>query len=184
MLKEETRTVGPPMIRMLRMLGARTIATTRGRGKADAIRGFGADHVIVTGEEDVAARVAGITGGKGVSLVYDAIGGAGVQALAEATAPYGKIVLYGVMDAAPAPLPIGPIIQKNLALLGYAMYLPDRPERNARAMAFIRKGIAAGQLRPLIGKRFPFDRVREAAAYFDTMEQVGKVVVTLDRAGA
>ena len=174
--------LGPPIFQMLVMLGARTIAVTRTRAKAAAILAMGAAHVIVTDEADLAAEVARITAGSGVRFVFDPIGGPIVDALARATAPYGTIVLYGVLDFAPVPLPIQPLIEKNLALVGFAMMLEDRPERNDRAIAFIRKGVSQGTLKPLVGKRFPLDKIGEAAAYLDSMQQIGKVVVAVDDA--
>lgn len=174
--------LGPPVLQMLGDLGARVIATTRGRAKADAIRAMGAEHVIVTDEEDLAERVAAITGGAGVRFVFDPIVGPLVETLAEVTAPYGTIILYGVLDFAAVKLPVMPLIGKNLSIVGYAMLLDDQPERNARAIAFIRDGVRRGVLKPLVGKRFPLDEVRSAAAYLDSLQQVGKVVVLTDQA--
>ncbi|MDB5686766.1 MAG: hypothetical protein JWR77_1355 [Rhizorhabdus sp.] len=171
--------LGAPIFQILAMLGARAIATTRRRDKAEAVKAMGAEHVIVSDDEDLAARVMAITGGAGVRFVFDPVGGPLVETLAEVTAPYGTIVLYGVLDFAAAPLPLKPLIQKNLSILGFAMMLNDRPERNERAIAFIRDGVAKGQLRPVIGRRFPLDEVAQAAAYLDSMQHIGKVVVTV-----
>lgn len=169
--------LGAPVFQILSMLGARVIATTRSRAKADAVLAMGADHVIVTDEEDLAARVMEITEGAGARFVFDPIGGPIVAELAAVTAPYGTIVLYGIMDFAAVDLPIMPLIGKNLSILGYAMLLDDRPERNARAFAFIREGATSGKLKPLIGHLYPLDRIAEAAALLDSMQHVGKVVV-------
>lgn len=172
--------LGPPMLQMLAMLGARVIATTRTRAKADAIRGMGAEHVIVTEEEDLASRVREITDGSGVRFAFDPIAGPMIDTLANVTAPYGTIIIYGVLDFAPADVPIMPLIGKNLAILGFAMLLEDKPERNERAFAFIREGVRRGQLKPVIGKRFPLDQIREAAAFLDSLQQIGKIIVLPD----
>jgi NADPH:quinone reductase-like Zn-dependent oxidoreductase len=169
--------VGPPAIQILKMLGARVIAVTRRRTKAVRVGALGADDVIVTDDEDLLARVATLTDGKGVDLVFDPVAGPAIATLAEATAPYGSIVVYGVLDFAAASLPVQPLIEKNLSIRGYAMYLADRPDRNARAIAFIREGVAKGLLRPLVDRRFALDEIVEAARYFDSMDQIGKVVV-------
>ncbi len=171
--------LGTPIFQMLKTLGARIIATTRGRAKVAAIREMGADHVIATDDENLVASVDAITGGAGVRFAFDPIAGPIVAELAEACAPYGTIVLYGVLDFTPAPLPVMPLIGKNLTLAGYAMLLEDQPERNARALAHIRQGVASGDYKPLIGKTFTLDAIGEAAAYLDSMAQVGKVVVTV-----
>jgi NADPH2:quinone reductase len=173
--------LGPAAIQVVNMLGARPIAVTRKRAKAQAIRSLGAHEVIVTEDEDLVARVGQITGGVGAQLVFDPVGGPMVARLAEATARYGAIILYGVLDFAAAPLPLQALIEKNLTMHGFAMYLDDRPERNARAIAFIREGVSTGKLRPLVGKRFPLESVAEASAYFDSMQQIGKVVVTVNQ---
>jgi NADPH:quinone reductase-like Zn-dependent oxidoreductase len=175
--------VGPPAIQILNMLGARVFAVTRRRAKAEQIRALGADEVIVTDDEDLLARVTALTGGRGVDLVFDPVAGPMIQTLADATAPYGTIIVYGVLDFASAPLPLQALVEKNLSIRGYAMYLPDRPERNARAIAFIRDGVAKGKLRPLIGRRFALDEITAAARYFDSMDQIGKVVVETGGAG-
>jgi NADPH:quinone reductase-like Zn-dependent oxidoreductase len=169
--------VGPPAIQILNMLGARPIAVTRRREKAPSLRAAGAFAAIVTEDEDLLSRVMEITGGAGVPVVFDPIGGPGVVRLADATAPYGRIILYGVLDFDPAPLPLAALIQKNLSILGYAMYLHDRPDRTARSIAFIRDGVAAGVLKPAISRVFALADIVEAARYLDSMQQIGKVVV-------
>jgi NADPH2:quinone reductase len=171
--------VGPAAIQILSMLGARPIAVTSKRAKSEAIRNLGAHHVIVTEDEDLVARVGEITGGTGAQLVFDPVSGPMVAKLAEATAPYGTIILYGVLDFAATPLPVQLLIGRNLTMHGFAMYLDDRPERDARAIAFIRDGVSKGKLRPLVGKRFALESVAEASAYFDSMQQIGKVVVSV-----
>jgi len=101
---------------------------------------MGASHVVVTEEENLAERVASITMGKGVRFAFDPIGGPIIGEIAELMCPYGTIVLYGILDFTPVNLPVMPLIGKNLSILGYAMLLDDQPERNERAIAFIREG--------------------------------------------
>lgn len=170
--------VGVPAIQILEMLGARVIAVTRTRAKAAALAALGPVSVIVSDEEDLVTRVRELTGGVGAQFVFDPIGGSIVGELAEATAPYGTIILYGVMSMDPAPLPLAAMVQKNLVVRGFAMYVHDRPDRNARAIDFIRKGVAGGTLRPLVARTFPLDDIADAARYADSMQQIGKVVVT------
>lgn len=169
--------VGPPAIQILKMLGARVIAVTRRRAKAARIAALGAEEVIVTDDEDLLGRIVALTAGKGVDVVFDPVAGPTIATLAEATAPYGSIILYGVLDFDATPLPVQALIEKNLSIRGYAMYLWDRPDRNTRAIAFIRDGVAKGLLRPLIDRRFGLDAIVEAARYLDSMDQIGKVVV-------
>ena len=67
--------VGLAAIQIVKAQGGISIATTRTSAKKDRLRALGADHVIVTGEEDLLARVQSITSGKGARVVFDPVGG-------------------------------------------------------------------------------------------------------------
>lgn len=172
--------VGIAAIQMVNMVGGISVAVTRHRNKAAQLGELGARHVIVSDEENIAQRVREITGGKGANLVFDPVAGPALAELAELTAPYGTLVIYGVLSPHPPPFPLAPVIQNNLSIHGYAMYLDDDPERNKRAVAFIRDGIAGGYLRPVIARRYGLDEIVDACRYFDSFEHIGKVVITVD----
>ncbi len=78
--------VGVAAIEMVKSEGAFSIATTRTSKKKVELLALGADYVIATEEEDLAARVKEITGGKGARIVFDPVAGKGIGALAAATA--------------------------------------------------------------------------------------------------
>ena len=81
--------VGIAAIEMVKVEGATSIAVTRTRAKKAELLKQGANHVIVTDEEDLVGRVNEITSGKGARIVFDPIGGKILESLAEATAPKG-----------------------------------------------------------------------------------------------
>jgi NADPH:quinone reductase-like Zn-dependent oxidoreductase len=83
--------VGLAAIQIVKAQGGVSIAATRTAAKKDQLVSLGADHVIVTDDEDLVARVSEITGGKGARVVFDPIGGEGINALAQATANGGMI---------------------------------------------------------------------------------------------
>ncbi len=74
---------------MVKAEGAISIAITRTPAKRAKLLEIGADHVIVTDEEDLVARINEITSGKGARLVFDPIGGKILESLAAATASKG-----------------------------------------------------------------------------------------------
>lgn len=174
--------LGPPIFQMVEMLGGKVIATTRTRAKAEVVRQMGAEHVIVTDEEDMIARVNEITGGKGVAYAFDPIGGPILDTVVQTIAPHGTLVLYGIMDFDAVDMPVRHLVSRNLTVSGYAMLLEDRPERDKEAIAFIRKGVKDGKLKPLVGKVFPLDQIKEAVTYLESLQHVGKVVVLPDAA--
>ncbi len=114
--------VGLAAIEMVKAEGGISIAATRTADKKAELLAFGADHVIVTDEEDLVARVNEITGGKGARIVFDPIGGKGLATLAEATAREGIIIEYGALATDPAPYPLFTALSKSLTIRAYTLF--------------------------------------------------------------
>lgn len=174
--------VGLAAIQIANRVGAIPIAVTRSAEKRAGLLAEGAAHVIVSGDTELAAEVMRVTDGRGARVVFDPVGGPGVEALAAALAPQGVLVLYGNLAgvASRTPFPFGLALARGLSLRGYLVFeLIHDPQRFARADAFIRAGLAAGTLRPRIAEVFPFDRIVEAHTYLESNQQLGKVVVTV-----
>lgn len=81
--------VGLAAIQFVRDVGATAIAVTRTSAKKDALLSLGADHVVVTEEEDYQGRIREITSGNGVRVTFDPVGGPFLEQLAAASAPGG-----------------------------------------------------------------------------------------------
>lgn len=174
--------VGVAAIQIARRAGAVAIAVTRTAAKRDALLAAGAQHVVVTDEEDVAAAVARITAGKGARVVFDPIAGPGAAALALALAPQGILILYGNLSgkAGETPFPFGVAAGRGLSMRGYLVFeiLRD-PARRAKAEAYIRAGLADGALQPRVDRVFGFDQIVAAHRYLEANQQLGKVVVSV-----
>jgi NADPH:quinone reductase len=172
--------VGLAAIQVAKMIGATSIATTRTRAKADALREFGADHVIVTDEEDLPARVAQITGGTLARVAFDPVAGPALEALAQAVSKGGIILEYGALATSSTPLPLFPVLMKTLTVRGYLYKeMIEDPERLARTKRFILDGLASGALKPVIDKVFTLDQIVDAHRYLESNQQFGKIVVTV-----
>jgi NADPH:quinone reductase-like Zn-dependent oxidoreductase len=91
---------------MVKVEGAISIAVTRTAAKKAQLLKLGADHVIVTDEEDLVARVNEITSGKDARIAFDPIGGKILESLAEVAAPKGIIFEYGALVSEPTPYPL------------------------------------------------------------------------------
>ncbi len=171
--------VGLAAIPVARMLGATAIATTRTSDKAQALREAGADHVIVTQDEDLVARVRDITAGKGARVAFDPIAGPLVQQLAEALAHDGILIEYGALSSGPAAYPVFPVLGKMLSVHGYQYKLVVRdPAKLAAAKRFILDGLASGALKPVIDRIFPLEQIVDAHRYLASNQQFGNIVVT------
>ncbi|BAZ11815.1 putative NADPH quinone oxidoreductase [Calothrix sp. NIES-4071] len=179
---------GYAAIQLAKMMGAVTIATTRTQAKRQNLIDAGADHVIVTNDEDLVARVKEITQGRGVELVYDPIAGDTLAQLVEITAPRATIVIYGILSTKPAILPVLTAITKTLRIAIYAVFeftgnnelgFARNEEAVDRGTKYIYQGLASRQLKPIIDRTFGLDEIVEAHRYMESNQHNGKIVVTV-----
>jgi NADPH:quinone reductase-like Zn-dependent oxidoreductase len=172
--------VGLAAIQIARFVGARVIATTRGRDKKAFILDAGADHVIVTEETDLGAQAMAITDGKGADMIFDPVAGPFLETLAGAAAPGAMIFEYGALSPAPTPFPLFDAIGKGLTIRGYTLFeIVKHPERLARGKRFIYEGLTSGKLKPVIARTFGLDDIVEAHRFMESNRQMGKIVVTV-----
>ncbi|MFH8488760.1 zinc-dependent alcohol dehydrogenase family protein [Streptomyces longisporoflavus] len=168
--------VGTAAIQVARRIGAVPVATTRTDAKRQQLLDIGAAHVVVTDEEDVVQEVKRFTGGRGVELIFDAIGGPGLRTLAEALVPDGgSIVVYGWLDPRPAELPW----IAGLKIHVYANFaLTTTPGGRRRSTAFLNQGLRDGAFRPPIAEVFDgLDRIQDAHRLMESNTHTGKIVV-------
>jgi NADPH:quinone reductase len=172
--------VGLAAIQMANAVGAIPIAITRSSAKRKRLEQAGAAHVIASQEEDLPARVASITGGRGARVAFDPVAGPELEIIAQAMAQNGLIIEYGALSPDPTPLPLFPVLVKNLRLQGYLYKEVTRDDDSLeKAKAFILQGLTQGKLKPIIDRVFPFEEIVEAHRYLESNVQFGKIVVTV-----
>jgi NADPH:quinone reductase-like Zn-dependent oxidoreductase len=171
--------VGIAAIEMVKVEGAISIAVTRTAAKKAELLRLGADHVVVTDEEDLVARVNEITSGKGARIVFDPIGGKILESLAAATASKGIIFEYGALAPEPTPYPLFTALAKGLTVRGYTLFELTPDPVFPKAKQYIFDHLASGAFKPLIDKTFPFAEIVGAHRYMESNAQIGKIVVTL-----
>eukprot|EP00928_Gymnodinium_smaydae_P056017 TRINITY_DN39463_c0_g1_i1.p1 TRINITY_DN39463_c0_g1~~TRINITY_DN39463_c0_g1_i1.p1 ORF type:complete len:411 (+),score=38.56 TRINITY_DN39463_c0_g1_i1:36-1235(+) len=184
--------VGIPAVQMAKVLGAVVIAATRSNGKVDFLKKIGADHVIVIADEKGKLKrfredVKTLTGGKGVDVVYDGVGGDDVTVESMRSCAFGaKLLIVGWAatpnvaagggrgrgDGAPNPnrIPTNLIMMKGLRIIGCPAGISlsaEGPEKGAavmeRRMRDISKWTSSGELPPpIVSKTFALDRIKEA----------------------
>jgi NADPH:quinone reductase-like Zn-dependent oxidoreductase len=169
--------VGLAAIQIIRAQGGISIAATRTAAKKDRLLALGADHVIVTGEENLVARVQEITAGLGARVVFDPVGGDTINALGQATANGGVIFIYGMLSGQPTPFPMS-TFGRRIAVYGYTFNeLRGTPAWDVMKQ-YIYDHLVNGSFKPEIARSFPFSKTVEAYRYLESNEQVGKVVIT------
>lgn len=179
---------GLAALQMARAEGLTAIATTRTPAKRQALYDAGAAHVVVTQQEDVVEAVRGHTGGRGVDLVYDGVGGPLFERLGDAVAPRGWYLLYGLSGGAELAYPVTAQFRRSwrfhvykvLEFTGSAsMGLPRDEAALRRALRFIEAGLADGRFALPIDRRFALADVVQAHAYLERGAHTGKVVLTV-----
>ena len=172
--------VGIAAIQIAKQRGARVIATTRHAGKKAALQDIGADYIVATEEEDLAARVMEITDGGGARIALDPIAGPMLTVLCAAAAPHGTIFEYGALHSGETVYPLMPMLAKSLTIVGYQVldFVLD-PERFSAARDYIFSGLESGALAPVIDRAFPLDQIVEAHRHMESNTQCGKIVVTV-----
>jgi len=189
--------VGSAAIQLARGKGMKLIATAGSPAKCDWMQKEGVDHAIDYQREDVPARVKEITGGRGVDVVLDPVGGRGLHTSIAMCAPLGRVVLFGMSALNPGKkrsvralireglpmrffnLPL--MANANVGLHGINMlHLAEKdPELMKRKMAEILGAIARGELAPVISDRFPLtaEGAQKAHHYLQDRRNIGKVVL-------
>ena len=172
--------VGIAAFQVAKAVGATVIAATRTSAKKDVLLKHGADHVIVTDDEELVSRVLEITNGKGARVVFDPVGGPSFVPLTESMARGGILLEYGALSTEPTPFPLFTVLGKSLTLKGF-LYgeITNDDVVLERAKAFIVAGLASGQLKPLIAQTFMLDEIQDATRFLESNAQIGKIVVNV-----
>ena len=172
--------VGIAAIQIAKERGARVIATTRHATKKAALQDIGADHIVATEEEDLAARVMEITDGDGARIALDPIAGPMLTVLCAAAAPHGTIFEYGALHSSETVYPLMPMLAKSLTIVGYQVldFVLD-PGRLSTTRDYIFTRIESGAFTPVIDRTFPLEQIVEAHRHMESNTQCGKIVVTV-----
>lgn len=171
---------GLAAIQTVKAEGGVSIATTRTASKRQELLALGADHVIVTAEEDLVSRVMDITEGLGARLIYDPVGGKILQTLVEAASRKATIVEYGLLSDEPAVLPLFTALVKYLTIKAYDVHeIFERPELLHAGTEYILGRLEDGTYKPQIGRTFPLEDIADAHRYMESNTQIGKTIVVV-----
>lgn len=166
--------VGSLAVQLARLLGAETVIGTASRpAKLDHIRGLGTTAVDYT-ETDWPQQVLEATGGRGVNIVLDSVGGrVGSQSL-ECLAPFGRIVVFGAASGLPAEVPSMALMHNNQSITGYSLgaWL-GRGDRVSTAMNALVGHVAAGRLTVPVLQEFPLEKAEEAHRVIALRDTIG-----------
>lgn len=171
--------VGQIMVQWAKALGAVVIATAGNAAKAARVRDLGADHVILYGEQDVAAEVRKITGGAGVPVAYDSVGAATFEGTLASLARRGVFVSFGNASGPPPAVEPGRLMRMGSLFFTRPTlgdYVATTEELDASAAAVFGR-IAAGEISIEIGQTFPLSQARAAHEALESRQTVGSTLL-------
>lgn len=176
--------VGTASIQIAKAMGAR-IAVTASAGKHHVCEALGADLVIDYASEDFVEAVKSATGGAGVDVVLDVVGGDYLPRNVSCLRTNGRIIQVGTMAGAPVPFNPAGLMLKRAALIGTTLRARPIEEKIAVTRQFAAEmlpHVAAGAMAPVIDSRFP---LADAPAAHERMEanlNAGKIVLDVNPA--
>jgi NADPH2:quinone reductase len=177
-----TSGIGTTAIQLAKAFGARAIATAGTPEKCEACRKLGAEVAINYKTEDFVEATKKATGGRGVDLVLDIIGGDYIERNYEAAAVEGRILQIAFQSSPRATVDFRRLMLKRLTHTGSTLRARAVADKAAIARAVEAKVlplIAAGRVKPVIDSTFALREAAAAHARMDSSQHIGKIVLTL-----
>ena len=173
--------VGTAAIQIARYIGANpVIATTRTAAKAAALKALGAHEVVDTREAGWADKVLAATGGRGVDVIIDHVGGAMLPENIRTLALKGRLVSVGRNAGFSGECNLDEIARKRARIIGVT-FRTRTPEESLqcseRCAAHLGDAIAKGALKPVLDRTFAFEALHDAHKYMLSDAQTGKIVL-------
>ena len=174
--------IGVTAIQMAAALGNRVFATAGSDEKCAACVRLGAEKAINYRTQDFAEEIKAATGGKGVDVILDMVGGDYVPKELKCLADDGRLVFIAFLRGPKTELDINELMRRRLAISGST--LRPRPVEFKGAIArSLRERIwpliEAGRIKPEIYKTFPLAEAREAHRLMESSQHIGKIVLTV-----
>jgi NADPH2:quinone reductase len=175
--------VGLAAVEIGKAMGARVIAAASSDAKLEVCRQHGADEVINYSTQDLKERVKLLTGGKGVDVAYDPVGGDYSEAALRGMGWEGRFLVIGFASGEIPRIPLNLALLKGCSIVGvfWGSFATRDPARNQHYLEEIMHWFAAGRLRPLISASYPLGQAANALNDMIQRKVQGKVVLLTDR---
>jgi NADPH:quinone reductase-like Zn-dependent oxidoreductase len=175
--------VGTAAIQIARHLGANpVIATTRTPAKAAALRALGAHEVVDTRDAGWVDAVMKATGGRGVDVIIDHVGGPMLPGNIQVMALKARLVSVGRNAGFAGECDLDEIARKRARIIGVTFRTRTPEESLACSERFSTQmldAVAKGTLKPVLDRTFPYERLADAHKYMLSDAQTGKIVLTM-----
>jgi len=173
--------VGTTAVELGKLMGATVIAAASSDEKLELVRSLGADHVVNYSTQDLRERIKEITGGKGVDVVYDPVGGELAEPALRSMAWKGRYLVIGFAGGEIPRIPLNLPLLKGCSVVGvyWGAFAGREPEVQRRNVAELWQMFEAGRLVPVVGETHDLDDYAAAFDALATRRARGKVVVRI-----
>lgn len=173
--------VGVAAVQIAKALGARVIAAASSAEKLEVARAQGADDLVNYSEDGYRDRLKELTGGRGVDVVYDPVGGAIFEPSLRSMAWNGRYLVVGFASGDIPKVPANLTLLKGCAVVGvfWGQFRRNEPELDADNYRRLFALHADGKISPVISATYPLERAREALHALAERRVTGKVVLTV-----
>ncbi len=177
---------GLAAIELGKLMGARVIAAASSDEKLALCRQLGADETINYASEDLRARLRELTGGRGVDVVYDPVGGAYSEPALRSMAWNGRFLVIGFTAGEIPKLALNLTLLKGCAIVGvfYGAFSVHEPARYQALMDELLGWLGAGRIKPLVTAHYPLEDGAQALRDLLDRRATGKIVITTARGRA
>lgn len=172
--------IGTAAIQLARRAGARVLVTASSPAKLEAARDLGAHLGINYTRQDFVDAVREATGGRGVEVILDVVGGSYLARNLDALAIEGRLVIIGLQGGARAEINLGQMLARRLTVAASSLRARPVEEKAALATALRRDvlpGFDDGTLHPVIHRTLSLDDVVEAHRLMESGDHIGKIVL-------
>jgi NADPH2:quinone reductase len=177
-----TSGIGTTAIQLAKAFGARVITTAGSADKCQVCRDLGADHAINYKTDDFVAVVKEVTGGHGVDVTLDMVGGDYTEKNIIAAAEDGRIVQIATLAGPTSTITLPRLMMKRLSLTGSTLR-PRTREVKARFACALEKKVwpllNAGRIKIVMDSTYPLSDAAGAHRRMETSQHVGKIVLTV-----
>jgi putative PIG3 family NAD(P)H quinone oxidoreductase len=176
--------VGTAAVQLAHAAGVIVYGTSRTAEKLERVREFGLDEAVNVGDDPkkFAEAIREWTGGRGVDVILDLVGGKYFEANLASLAVRGRMMLVGTTAGAQAQFDIGKVMGKRLRIIGTvlrARSVEEKADATARFAAQVVPLLSKGIVRPVIDTVFPMSEVEAAYERMESNESFGKIVLEI-----
>ncbi|ESP01155.1 hypothetical protein LOTGIDRAFT_139855 [Lottia gigantea] len=162
------------------VFGAKVIGLCGSEKKCHLIKERGVSHAIDYNTEDVRGRIKEITGGKGVNVVMDQVGGDIFLQCLKSVAEEGRILTVGYASGTIPNIPANLLLLKSCTVMGlfWGNYSQTNPSAFTQSILDVTRAINHGDIYPHVGATFSLSQINAGFSYVENRKSTGKVIIT------